>query len=389
MYGLELLTRNVEEVIETDSLTGKLKSGRKLRVKLGADPTAPDLHLGHAVVLRKMREFQDLGHRAVFIIGDYTAKIGDPSGKSKTRPPLSLKEIKKNAQTYFKQAGKIIDIKKAEIRYNSEWFSKMKLDEFIKIAGNFSMQRIMDREDFKKRIQSGDEVAHHETLYQIMQAYDSVAVKADVELGGRDQRLNLLAGRELQRKMGLPEQDLVIAPLLIGIDGKEKMSKSLGNYIGISEDENKMFGKIMSIPDSLIILYFKLAAFVPPADLSLIEERLKKENPRDVKLDLAEKIVSIYHGEKSAESSRNKFLKVFSQKEYVDLPAISIASGKRKILDVVFDSGFVSSKSEARRLISQRAVEIDGKVIDNPDEIVDVKKGMKFRIGKKKFFKIK
>jgi tyrosyl-tRNA synthetase len=336
-----------------------------------------------------MREFQDLGHRAVFIIGDYTAKIGDPSGKSKTRPPLSLKEIKKNAQTYFKQAGKIIDIKKAEIRYNSEWFSKMKLDEFIKIAGNFSMQRIMDREDFKKRIQSGDEVAHHETLYQIMQAYDSVAVKADVELGGRDQRLNLLAGRELQRKMGLPEQDLVIAPLLIGIDGKEKMSKSLGNYIGISEDENKMFGKIMSIPDSLIILYFKLAAFVPPADLSLIEERLKKENPRDVKLDLAEKIVSIYHGEKSAESSRNKFLKVFSQKEYVDLPAISIASGKRKILDVVFDSGFVSSKSEARRLISQRAVEIDGKVIDNPDEIVDVKKGMKFRIGKKKFFKIK
>src|SRR3989338_3820894 len=297
MKSVEILTSFVEEVIEKDSLEKKLKPGRKLVVKFGADQTAPDLHLGHALVLRKLKEFQDLGHKAVFIIGDYTARIGDPSGRTKTRPPLSEEEIKKNSKTYFDQAGKIIDIKKAEIRYNSEWFSKMSLEEFIKISSHFSMQRIMDREDFKKRILVGEEVAYSETIYQIMQAYDSVAIKADVELGGGDQRLNLLAGRELQKKMGLPEQDLVIMPLLLGTDGKEKMSKSLGNYIAINDSADEIFGKIMSVPDSLIIHYYEFAAFSDKGEIEAAEKRLEKENPRDVKFDLAEKITSLYKGE--------------------------------------------------------------------------------------------
>src|SRR3989338_3368889 len=359
-----LLELGVEEIIEKESFVKKLESGKKLRVKLGADPTAPDLHLGHAVVLRKMREFQDLGHKAVFITGDYTAKIGDPSGKSKTRPPLSDEEIEKNAKTYFEQAGKIIDINNAEIRYNSEWFSKMKLEEFIKIASHFSMQRIMDREDFKKRILAGDEVAHHETLYQIMQAYDSVAVEADVELGGRAQRLHLLAGRELQKKFGMSEQDLVIMPILTGLDGKEKMSKSLGNYISLNDSSKKMFGKVMSIPDSLILQYFKLVVFSGPEDLEKIKERLHKENPRDIKIELAQKTVGLYWSKKEGAEAKEEFIKVFFNKNIVgsDIPSVKISEPK-ELAEFIFSQGLAKSKTEARRLVLAGAVDIDGNTI--------------------------
>ena len=390
MKSTEILTNFVEEVIEKESLEKKLKSGRKLIIKLGADPTAPDLHLGHALVLRKLKEFQDLGHKAVFIIGDYTARIGDPSGRTKSRPPLSEEEIKKNSKTYFDQAGKIIDIKKAEIRYNSEWFSKMSLEEFIKISSHFSMQRIMDREDFKKRILVGEEVAYSETIYQIMQAYDSVAIKADVELGGRDQRLNLLAGRELQKKMGLPEQDLVIMPLLLGTDGKEKMSKSLGNYIAINDSADEIFGKIMSVPDSLIIHYYEFAAFSDKGEIEAAEKRLEKENPRDVKFDLAEKITSLYKGEGGGNLARENFLRLFSKKDFSEgLPEVKTALGKRKITEFLLEIGTASSKSEARRLIAQGALEIGGKKVKFPDDFIEIKSGMKFRVGKKKFFEIK
>jgi len=384
-----LLELGVEEIIEKESFVKKLESGKKLRVKLGADPTAPDLHLGHAVVLRKMREFQDLGHKAVFITGDYTAKIGDPSGKSKTRPPLSDEEIEKNAKTYFEQAGKIIDINNAEIRYNSEWFSKMKLEEFIKIASHFSMQRIMDREDFKKRILAGDEVAHHETLYQIMQAYDSVAVEADVELGGRDQRLNLLAGRELQKKMGAPEQDLVIMPILTGLDAKEKMSKSLGNYISLNDSPKEMFGKIMSIPDSLVLQYFELVVFSGKDEIEKIKERLHKENPRDIKLELAEKITGLYWSKKEGAEAKEEFIKVFSRKDMAesDIPGIKL-DGPEELAEFLFSQGLAKSKTEARRLVLAGAVDIDGKTIKDPKFVVSPSSGQVLKVGKKKFVRV-
>lgn len=390
MKSTEILTSFVEEVIEKESLETKLKSGRKLIIKLGADPTAPDLHLGHALVLRKLKEFQDLGHKAVFIIGDYTAKIGDPSGRAKARPPMTKKEIEKNSKTYFDQASTIIDLKKADIRYNSEWFSKLSLENFIRVASNFSSQRIMDREDFKKRIEAGEEVVYSETIYQVMQAYDSVAVKADIEIGGRDQRLNLLAGRELQKKMGLPEQDLIILPLLIGIDGKEKMSKSLGNYIALNDSADNMFGKMMSIPDSLIAHYYEFAAFSRKSEIELVKNKLKKENPRDIKLDLAELATSLYKGKAAGKSARKGFLNLFSKKDYSGgLPKVGVRRGERKILDFLVDAGAASSKSEARRLVLGGAVEVGGRIVKSPDDLVEVETGTRVRVGKKKFFEVK
>ncbi|MBI2637333.1 MAG: tyrosine--tRNA ligase, partial [Candidatus Sungbacteria bacterium] len=380
----ELLDEFTESVINRASLFSKLASGKKFRVKLGLDPTSPDIHLGHAVVLRKMRQFQDLGHVAVFIIGDYTARIGDPSGKSKTRPGLSPGDIEGNVSTYFKQAGKIIDMGKAETYRNSEWFSTMPLEEFIKIASRFSTQRIMDREDFKTRIKKGEEVAHHETLYQVMQAYDSVAVSADVELGGRDQLLNLLAGRELQKKMGKPEQDIITMPILVGTDGKEKMSKSLGNYVGLMDESKAMFGKIMSIPDDVIPEYFKLALFVQNEAEKQISERLKKENPRDVKLDLAEGIVSLYWGVTEARGAKEDFIRIFSKKELTgdDATFLEVFSEPFPLVVFLVQNGLVSSASAARRLIREGAVEVYGTVIKNPKENFIPKQDGILRVGR-------
>lgn len=376
------------EIIDRASLEKKLASGKKLRVKLGADPTAPDLHLGHVLVLHTLRAFQDAGHIAVFIIGDYTAAIGDPSGKIKTRPALSEVDIKKNAKTYFEQIGRIIDLKKAEIRYNSEWFSKLLLADFLRVVARFSTNRILDREDFRKRLDKKEEVAHHETLYQIMQAYDSVAIRADVELGGMDQKLNLLAGRELQKKMGFPEQDLVLLPLLIGLDGKQKMSKSLGNYIALADSADEMVGKIMSLPDNLIIHYARHAAFVDAKEIAAWERRLGKENPRDVKLELAECIAARYHGMRKAQDAREAFVRLFSKKDLSRIAPRRLKKNKYTLPELLLEVGYASSKSEARRLILQGAVEINQEVLKDPYKEIAVRSGDLVRVGKQRVFRV-
>ncbi|MBU2263393.1 tyrosine--tRNA ligase [Patescibacteria group bacterium] len=379
----QLLTRGVEEVIEKDHLEKRLRAGEKLRIKHGADPTAPDLHLGHAVVLRKLREFQNLGHNIVFIIGDFTAKIGDPSGRSAARPVLLEKEIKENAKTYFKQAGKILNIKKTEIHYNSEWFNPLTggrgWQEVLETAGKFTIQRILERDDFDKRIKSGIEITIKEILYPLMQAYDSVEVKADVEIGGTDQKFNMLAGRALQRRTGQNEQDVITTPILIGLDGEQKMSKSLGNYIGLIDSPDEMFGKTMSIPDKIINNWAELAT-------NIFQEIKAIKNPRDAKMRLAYEIVKIYHGEKEAEKTQENFIKLFQKKEIPkDIQEIKIKE-KKELGDILIKNKIVSSKSEFRRLIKDGAIDLDTKTIKNVHHIID--KNAVAKIGKKKFIKI-
>ncbi len=369
-----LLSRGVEDVIVKEHLAVALASGKKLRIKFGADPTAPDLHLGHAVVLRKLKEFQDAGHQVVLIIGDYTAKSGDPSGRSKTRPQLTDKEIKVNAKTYFKQVGKVLNMRKTEVRYNSEWFKKMKLADLLQLMAKFTTQRILERDDFAKRIKDGVEVYTHEQVYPMMQAYDSVVIKADVEVGGTDQRFNMLAGRDLQRHMGLPEQDVLTIPLLVGTDGEKKMSKSLGNYIGITEAPEMMFGKVMSIPDKLIEQYYKLCT----------EQERTLPDPREAKLRLAKLIVTQYHSEKEAEKAEQEFIRVVSHGEVpADRP-------KRKDLagmpwsDGLVKSGIVASKSEARRLIEQNGVSVNGNPVNDANG--SIPPGATVKVGKRHYF---
>lgn len=386
----ELLGAGVEEVIDRSSLEKKLLSGKKLTVKLGADPSGPDLHLGHAVVLKKMREFQALGHKAVFIIGDFTAMIGDPSAKSGGRKPLTGKEVNENAKTYLKQAGKVLDVASADVRRNSEWFSKMKLEEFIPIAGAFSLRRMMDREDFQKRIKKGGEIGLHEALYQILQAYDSVVVGADVELGGRDQKINLLAGRELQKKMGLPPQDIMLTPLLLGTGGNEKMSKSSGNYIALTDEPEEMFGKVMSVPDSLIVHYAELAAFLKGDDIKKIRSMLKMR-PYEAKKFVAGKITELYWGKAGALSAAEVFTQRFAKKGRSEeaYEEKKLTSGKYSLLEAVMALGGAVSKAEGRRLILGRAVEYNHKVITDPAFRLNVGKEERYlRVGKKKFFKV-
>lgn len=375
-----LLERGVVEVIERNHLEKALESGKKLRIKYGADPTAPDLHLGHAAALRKLKEFQDLGHKIVFIIGDYTAQIGDPSGRSKARPMLSEKEVKANAKTYFQQVGKILDAKKIEIRYNGEWFRKMNLAVLIKLMAKFTVQRILERDDFSKRLRDGTEIYSHEILYPIMQAHDSVMVEADVELGGADQKFNMLAGRDLQRHLGLPEQDVITIPLLIGTDGVKKMSKSLGNYIGITENPEVMFGKIMSIKDELIDQYFDLCT----------DKKRTIENPREAKLELARTIVAMYHGEKSAKEAEEEFIRVVSNKEApTKVENFELKAKSLPLVDLLVEAKLASSKSEARRLVEQGGVKINEEKQADPNQMVDLKKEVLLRVGKRKFLKVK
>jgi len=387
----KLLTHNVEEVIIKESLEKKLLSGKKLRIKLGCDPSRPDLHLGHSVVLGKLKEFQDMGHQVVFIIGDYTGMIGDPSGKSKTRPALSKEEVKKNAETYFAQVGKVLDIKKMEIRYNSEWFSKMNLEDILKLTGKFTVARILERDDFSKRLKKGIDIAVSEIMYPIMQAYDSIMINADVEIGGTDQKFNMLAGRDLQRKMQKPEQNIITATLLVGLDGKEKMSKSLDNYIGITESANSMFGKIMSISDNMIFYYFKLLTEISDTELKQIGFNLKdpSKNPRDLKARLAREIITIYHGKNEAEEAEKEFNQVFREKQKpTKMESYKLQVTSYKLIDLLVKIKLASSKSDAKRLIEQGGVKIDDRIIKNWDEEVDVKNGMIVQVGKRKFVRI-
>lgn len=373
----QLLTRGVEEIIEKPHLEKLLKSNKKLRVKFGIDPTAPDLHLGHAVILRKLHQFQKLGHKVVLIIGDFTAQIGDPSGRSEARSLLSEKEVGQNMKKYLEQAGKVIEIEKSEIHYNSSWH-KRGLKNFLEILKVGTVQQMIKREDFKKRLEAGNEISLLEVIYPLLQGYDSVAVKADVEVGGTDQKFNLLMGRQIQRFFRMKEQDIITTPLIEGTDGKRKMSKSYENYIALNENPKEMFGKIMSIPDHLIQKYFITLTDIDPP----------KKPPRDQKLILAETIVKTYHSQKDAKEAKEYFIKTFVKKEIpTKIPHLKIKKGGITLLELVTKAG-VESKSQARRLISQKGIKINGEIKKNPKENLNIKTGDVLQIGKKRFFNL-
>lgn len=386
----ELFTRGVEQIVGQDELEKAIKSGRKLRIKLGVDPTRPDIHLGHAVLLRQLRQFQDMGHTVIFLIGDYTAKIGDPSGKSKTRPVLSDDEIMANAQTYLDQVGRILDIKKVEIRRNSEWLSKLSFSDLLKLAANFSVAQLIERDDFHNRLKSGQELSLHELLYPLMQAYDSVALKADVEFGGNDQLFNIMAGRSLQKKMGQRPQVVFIAELLVGTDGAKKMSKSLENYIAITDEPVDMYGKVMSLPDSLIAPYYKLCTEIP---MGVIDELVKTlaegANPRDSKASLAREIVRIYHGEAvalKAEAAWNNQFREGGRPEVIDI--FQVKDSHTPLLDLLVETGMAASKGEARRLIDQGGVKLDDEV-QKPESEPVFATGDILQVGKRRYLKLK
>lgn len=387
----ELLNRGVGEVIVEESLKRKLGSGRKLRVKYGIDPNKPDIHLGHAVPIRKLKAFQDLGHTAVFIIGDYTARIGDPSEKEKTRESISEEVVKNNADKFFTQAFRILDKDKTEIHLQSEWFKNFDLEKIIEIASKVSVSQVMEHETFKKRLEKKQPFMLHEIIYPLLQGYDSVAVKADVEIGGTDQKFNLLMGRQLQKAYGQPEQDILMMNYLIGLDGKEKMSKSLGNYIAITDNPEDMYGKIMSIPDNLIMQYYELCTDVTEDALKIIEKELKEDkNPRDVKAELAKIIVEMYHSAEEAEKAAGEFDKVFSRREKpTEIPIKKIEVSQCRADDLLMKCELVTSKSEARRLIKQGGVEVEGEKITDFDKVIQVKDEMIVQVGKRRFVKIK
>jgi len=384
-----LLTRGVDEVIVRENLEEKLKSGKKLRIKLGIDPTGPDLHLGHAVPLRKLRAFQEMGHTIVFIVGDYTARIGDPSEKDKTRKTISIEEVKKNAAGYFEQAFKIIDKEKSEVHLQSEWLEKMELQEFFEIISRVSVQELLKHETFKKRLANDAPFSSLEELYPIFQGYDSVMVKADVEIGATEQKFNLLMGRRIQKLYNQPEQDVITLKYLIGTDGKEKMSKSLGNYIAINDASEDMYGKVMSIPDSLIMDYFELCTDVEENALKTIAEEVK-ENPRDTKAKLAKLIVEMYHSKADAEKALGEFDRVFKNKEKPeDMPIIKLNNSEFRIDDLLVKCELSTSKAEAKRLVEQGGVEIEGEKITDPFKTIQIKDGMIVQVGKRRFVKIK
>src|SRR3989339_2171129 len=384
----ELLTRGVEEIIIKESLEEKLKSGKKLRIKFGIDPTGSNLHLGHAVPLRKLREFQEMGHQVILLIGDYTAMVGDPTGRNETRPLLTEKEVKKNMKTYKTQAGKVLDMKRVELRKNSEWYGKRNVMElFMELTGKITVARVLDRDDFQKRMKEGHDIQMQEILYPLMQGYDSVELKADVEIGGTDQKFNMLMGRKLQKRYDQPEQNVMTISLLEGIDGQKKMSKSYGNYIGLLDSAAEMFGKAMSVPDELIIKYFELATDIPPENIVANRTRLANgENPRDLKMELAAAIVKIYHGEKAAALARENFINTFSKKETPDeMPEVKAAG--LTVADALVAAKLVSSKSDASRKVEQGGVKINEKVVH--DAQVNVKAGDVVQKGKRFFVKIK
>ncbi|MSR73489.1 MAG: tyrosine--tRNA ligase [Candidatus Pacebacteria bacterium] len=377
--SLHNLLDNAVDIADKAHLEAALASGKKLRVKFGIDPTAPDLHLGHAVVLRKLRAFQDAGHQAVLIIGDFTAMIGDPTGKSTTRPILTKEHVKANLDTYLAQAGAILNIKTVEIRHNSEWLSES-LPKLIELMGKVSIQQILHRADFKKRMGEEVDISMLEIMYPLLQGYDSVAIKADLELGGTDQTFNMLMGRRVQRAFNVPEQDVMTLPLIEGTDGEHKMSKSLGNYIALNDNPFDMFGKIMSLPDALMPKYFALLTDIPmPRD----------EKPRDAKALLARTIVHGYFGAKAGEDAEHEFVNVHGKKEMpADMPEIYVTADDLKIIDALLLAE-VKSKTEARRLIEQGGVKIDGITITDPEGTIAVSNSPVLQIGKLKFFRIK
>jgi tyrosyl-tRNA synthetase len=392
---IQLLKRGTVEIFTEAELAQKLadaaKTGRQLRIKLGLDPTSPDIHLGHTVVLRKMRQFQDLGHKAVLIIGDYTARIGDPSGVSATRPMLSPQQIEQNAGTYFQQAGKILDTSagKLEIRYNSEWLEKLTLMELIQLAAKKTVAQMLQRDSFKLRLDADQDVYTHEFLYPLMQGYDSVMVKSDVELGGTDQTFNNLVGRDIQRAYGQPPQVVITTPILVGLDGKEKMSKSKGNYIGVTDSPTDIFGKVMSISDDMMENYFTLLTDFPMDRIADLVNP-DRTHPKEAKILLGKTIVTQFYDRTVAEAAAAEFDRVFAQKNLPDeIPQVQISPQPIAASKLLLACKLVPSGSEAKRMIKQGAVEIDGTKIDDPNAEITPKDSMVIQVGKRKFARLK
>lgn len=390
-----LISHGVADLLPEDEFKKKLEksvaTNTPLIVKLGLDPTAPDIHLGHTVVLRKLKLFQDFGHKVIILIGDFTARIGDPTGKSVTRPPLTEEQVITNAKTYQEQIFKVLDPDKTEVRFNSEWLSKLDFADVLKLASKYTVARMLERDDFHKRYTEGRPISIHEFMYPLMQGYDSIALKADVEFGGTDQTFNLLMGRHLQGEEGMPEQTIITMPILEGLDGVQKMSKSLGNYIGISEAPSEMYGKAMSIPDELMMRYFMLVT-----DMSIEEqEQLSKDlesgaaHPRDVKMKLAHTIVRLYHGEEAANFGQDEFVRVFQKHAMpTDIPEYKVAITEEPVFvpQLLSDAGLTASNGEARRSIKAGAFKIDGEKCN--EEHILLKDGMVLQVGKRKFIKI-
>ena len=392
--ALEIIQQGSVECIPESELRKKLESGKKLRVKLGMDPTAPDLHLGHAVVLRKMKQLQDLGHEVIFLIGDYTARIGDPSGKSKTRPPLTEEQIKVNAKTYFEQVGKILDLDTLKIDYNSAWLSKMSFADVVKLCSKVTVARLLERDDFAKRLQKQQPIAMHELLYPIMQGYDSVEMKADIELGGTDQTFNLLCGRFLQEQYNQEPQVVVTMPLLEGLDGVDKMSKSLGNAIGLTQDPSDAYGKLMSISDALMWRYYLLLLSVSEQDIEHMKQEVEQQkvHPMDLKKKMAFGIIEQFWSYQEAQVAQDKFEALFQQKDYSQATEVTVPEEFTVkpvwIVELLKALRVITSSSEAKRLIQDRAVHIDDHVVTGLGEEVVVAKGSIVKVGKHKIFKI-
>ncbi len=386
----DLLCRGVKEIVVKKDLEQALASGKRLRVKLGLDPNIPDLHLGHAFNLRKLRTFQDLGHTAVLIIGDYTATIGDPSGKDKSREAVDAKATSANGKQFLEQIFKILDKDKTEVHPNSEWFSKMNFLEVLDLASKISMEHIMSHETFRQRIAKYQPFFLHEIFYPLMQGYDSVMVRADVELGALEQKFNLLTGRRLQRAFGQKEQNLLMTDYLLGLDGKEKMSKSLGNFISLRDSASEMFGKVMSIPDTAVGHYFEMCTDIRESEIKEFEKRIKAGEGKQVKIELAHKITEIYHGEKGAKKAEQDFEAVFAQNKMPDkMDKHSFGAQKISIVGAMIESGLVASRSEARRLIEQGGVKINGEKVGDENLVVNLSKPKILQVGKRRFLKIK
>ena len=391
------LRKGTLEIIREEDLRAKLerseRTGVPLRVKLGADPTAPDIHLGHTVVIRRLRAFQELGHTVIFLIGDFTGLIGDPSGKSVTRPQLTREEIAQNAETYKQQIFKLLDPEKTEIRFNSEWMDKLGSDGFIRLASHVTVKQILERDDFSKRLSEERPIALHELLYPLTQAYDSVALRADVELGGTDQKFSLLMGRNLQREYEQEAQVCAIMPLLEGTDGVQKMSKSLGNYIGINEPPPAMFGKVMSISDELMWRYYELLTDLRVEEIAALRAAAERNdrNPRDLKVELAKLIITDFHSAEDARQAEEEFTQVFRNKQApVDIEERTLSAGKRALTHLLVETGLAASKAEARRLIEQGGVYIDGARREVVNEVVELKAGVptEVKVGKRRFLRL-
>ena len=397
---LRIIKRGTEEIISEEELIKKIEKSRKekrpLRIKQGFDPNAPDIHLGHTVGLRKMRQFQDLGHDIYFLIGNFTGMIGDPSGKSVTRKQLSEEEVKKNAETYKKQVFKILNPERTKVVFNSYWLGKLTFSEVLKLCSKYTVARMLERDDFSSRYKEGKPISIHEFMYPLMQGYDSVAIQADIELGGTDQKFNLLVGRDIQREYNQEPQVIITLPLLEGIDGVEKMSKSLNNYIGINESPQEMYGKAMSIPDKLMTRYFELVTDVSLDEINKIKMGLESNNlhPRDVKKRLARELVILYHGQSAAIMAEEEFEKVFKNKLYpeeikkLEIKKDVLKDGKRGIVNLVKDSGILGSTGEAIRMVRQGGVRVNGEKISDPHIDLTVKDGMIIKIGRLNFIKL-